>query len=153
MDRILKFTRHQDGRGLLTVLDRLPFPAVRAFTIESDQVFNWRGGHALRTCHQLLIPTKSGLLVNLDDGTKQKLGVIPGEALYLPPMTWIDYAWGSPGGGAAIVLCSHHYDPADYISDRAVFISTLASLVHLSTMGKWGIPDPQRVSEDICGNG
>ena len=143
MNRVLKFTRHTDGRGRLDVLDDLPFAAVRIFVVESPCVFNWRGGHALRTCHQLLVPTKSTLLANLDNGTKMKLGVIPGEALYLPPMTWIDYAWGNPGGGAVAVLASHPYDKDDYISDRKLFNAMAAARTF----------EPLKVSEDICGNG
>ena len=148
MDRVLKFARHTDGRGRLDVLDQLPFPAVRIFTVESDRVFNWRGGHALRTCHQLLVPVKSTLLVNIDDGTRSRFGIIPGEALYLPPMTWIDYAWGNPGGGSMVVLASHPYDPSDYISDRVLFAEARVNALNIQHVG-----NRARVSEDICGNG
>ena len=149
MDRILKFVRHADGRGTLHVLDKMPFPATRIFTVESPCVFNWRGGHALRTCHQLLVPVKSTLLVNLDDGTRQKFGVIPGEALYLPPMTWIDYAWGTPGGGAAIVLASHPYDKDDYISDRDDF----AAIKALTKPGALEAVRRTAMSLELCDNG
>lgn len=105
----------KDYRGVLEVLEPLPFAPKRIFTVRCDTPQRYRGGHALKTCELLIVPTSG--YIRLWDGILHK-AVEPGEAVHVKPMTWVQYCFGD-GGGSAVVLASELFDADGYIMDRA----------------------------------
>lgn len=115
--RLIEFPVHKDPSGNLAVADYddLPFGVKRVFWVYRME--DLRGDHALKTCHQLIIPM-SGLL---EVETRFE---IPGKGhiflleekhvgLYLPPMVWRQIRGTT--FAAFFVLCSHPFDEDDYI--------------------------------------
>lgn len=106
---------YRDGRGVLRVFDNLPFPVKRVFTI--TEATAPRGNHAHRVCHQIIIAVQGAF--NVIIGTHCYEMRYPLMALWVPPGenaildTWTEDAM-------ALVLCSHHYDPEDYVYESEV---------------------------------
>jgi hypothetical protein len=115
--RLIEFPLHKDPTGNLVVADEcdLPFEVKRIFWV--FDIEGSRGDHALKTCHQLIVPMsgiigvvtryKTPGLINSFILEKKRFG------LYLPPMIWraIRGTWLS----TFFVLCSHPFDEDDYI--------------------------------------
>lgn len=125
--RFIDFPVHKDPTGNLAVADYddLPFEVKRVFWI-----FNMdgsRGDHALRTCHQLIVPMSGTVSVTTRFKTA---GIVHGFrlthqnfGLYLPPMVWRQIV-GTPGS-AFFVLASHPFDEDDYIDGYNEFLKEL----------------------------
>lgn len=128
--RLIGLDRRADARGELLVAELtqlVPFECRRLFMVHQVPPGAARGGHAHRACHQLLLAAHGRVTVDVDDGVHQASFVLddPGQALYLPPLTWgvqRDYS----ADAALLVLASHAYDPADYIHDLAEFRAVIA---------------------------
>ena len=154
MTRLLKFVpeRKLDGCTTLATLDPIPFEAVRCLTVSAPRAYAWAGARAYRLCHLLLVPAVNALLVNCDTGGRRdRFSLIPGEALYVPPMTWLDYAWGEPGGGTAVILASRPHEPEDEITERDVFDAAVAEPAVHPDEQRWVIL--RRRQPERCDNG
>lgn len=122
--RIVEFPRHRDALGVLTVGQDLPFPVARFFTVEEVPSEDFRGWHAHRECHQLLVPLRGSVIALVDDGTDRQEVLLddPGVGLHMPPMVWgrqRDYS----ADALLMVLASHPYDRADYLEDYDEFVA------------------------------
>ena len=108
---------HADVRGTLTVLnqiDSVPFAVQRIFWITGRSDAPSRGNHAHRQCHQLLVCNSGLALVDYQhNGIIKTEQMTTGHTLYCPPLTWVSIRFERKG--VITVLCSHHYDEADYI--------------------------------------
>lgn len=110
MASFIYFEEHDDDRGQLRVFDYLPFPVKRVFIISGATVP--RGNHAHRACHQVIVALSGSFTVVVDQAERcletplAGLWVVPGECVRLEK--WSEDA-------VALVFCSEHYDPKDYI--------------------------------------
>lgn len=80
-----------------------------------------RGGHAHRTCHQVLIASAGRVRVELDEtaGTREVTLSSPTQGLFVPALIWAKQTY-IDDGSELVVLASHPYDVNDYIDDREV---------------------------------
>ncbi len=115
--RLIEFPLHSDPTGNLVVADEcdLPFEIKRIFWV--FDIEGSRGDHALKTCHQLIVPMSGIIEVVTRHKTPGLINSFVLEAkrfgLYLPPMTWreIHGTWLS----TFFVLASHPFNEDDYI--------------------------------------
>lgn len=111
-----------DARGRLTALDHgaLPFEPVRVFFVSDVPAGTVRGGHAHRRSDQLLICLAGRIEIALDAGTGPEVVVCrPGGAGVLVPRgVWAQQTYVEKGS-ILLVLCSHAFDPEDYIGEPA----------------------------------
>lgn len=124
MPRIIEFKIHSDPRGELIVVEKcIPFEIGRVFYIRNVPGHETRGCHALKTCHQVLIPIVGTLTAWITDGVDDKIYKLsdPGRGLYLKPMEWCVLSKWIPGT-ICLVLASHNYDESDYINNYTEFL-------------------------------
>jgi UDP-2-acetamido-3-amino-2,3-dideoxy-glucuronate N-acetyltransferase len=124
--RLVTFPCHIDGRGSLAFGEftrLIPFECRRFFMVHDVPAGASRGGHAHRTCHQLIICMSGHLRVEVDDGRRRADILLdrPDMGLYVPPMTW-DVQRGYSDPCAQLVFASHFYDADDYIHDYSEFL-------------------------------
>ncbi|TAN69982.1 MAG: WxcM-like domain-containing protein [Magnetospirillum sp.] len=125
MTTLIQLPEFRDERGALCFAEtpgHFPFEVRRVFYLYDLPPAGHRGGHAHRTCHQVLICLSGalGLAVGSPAGEEEFVLDSPRRALHLPPLSWVDITILKPGT-ICLVLTSHAYDPADYINDRAEF--------------------------------
>jgi UDP-2-acetamido-3-amino-2,3-dideoxy-glucuronate N-acetyltransferase len=124
--RLIELPRINDARGNLSVgeFDRhIPFLPKRYFMVYQVPLFDSRGEHAHRECHQFLICARGRMTVAGDNGNEREEFVLdrPDLGFYMPPMTWgaqFDY---SPDA-VLLVFASHYYDADDYIRRYEDFV-------------------------------
>lgn len=125
--KLIEFPTFTDARGALAVADYddLPFEVQRVFWVYDFHAR--RGDHALKTCHQLIVPTSKIIIIST---LHEKLGnwnTFPlrdyWTGLYLPPMVWRSIR-GEPGA-SFFVLCSDPFDEEDYIDEMGEFETVL----------------------------
>jgi hypothetical protein len=113
-----------DGRGALCVAEyqkQVPFDIQRVFFVYDVPAGASRGDHAHKTLYELIVGLNGRFDVLLDDGHRRRtVTVAPGVALLLPPGVWATQT-AFEAGTCYAVLCSHPYDPADYLRDYAEF--------------------------------
>jgi UDP-2-acetamido-3-amino-2,3-dideoxy-glucuronate N-acetyltransferase len=110
-----------EQRGSLsaaTLDTELPFVPNRMFVVYDVPSGVDRGGHAHLECHQFLLAVNGALTVDWHDG--KSWGSVrlssPTVGLHLSPHTWGVQRDHQPGT-VLVVLASHPYDRADYVSD------------------------------------
>jgi dTDP-4-dehydrorhamnose 3,5-epimerase-like enzyme len=113
-----------DDRGSLVAMDTLTFghPIARVFQVRDVPVGTVRGGHAHRSCHQLLVASQGTIVVTIHDGTEETTFRLdrPGRGLHIPPMTWASQTYVSDHA-ILTVLASHPFSESDYIRDFTEF--------------------------------
>lgn len=119
--REIALPQHSDERGILLSCEcpnDLPFSARRFFVVLGRQGVS-RGGHAHRTCHQLLVGISGVIEVEVEDDLGIRHFVLddPQMALYIPPFAWSQQHYASTSA-RLLVLASHEYDRQDYIDSR-----------------------------------
>lgn len=115
----------RDERGVLHVLNSLPFPAVRMFAIAKVPPGMKRGGHAHRTCQQVIYCVAGGCRLDLSTGrTGNSHAMTPGYAVHVWPMTWIVLRDFTPDA-VLVVLASEPYTRP--ISDEGEFLREVES--------------------------
>ncbi|MDR1811108.1 MAG: FdtA/QdtA family cupin domain-containing protein [Prevotella sp.] len=100
--------------------ENIPFNIERVFYVYDIPSGESRGGHAHKTCHQILIAASGSFDVELDDGKNRRTVTLnrPMVGLYLPPGIWaVEKNYSS--GAICLVLASHAYEEADYIRKYA----------------------------------
>jgi len=98
---------YKDVRGSLTVIEKVPFEVKRVFWIYDMR--DWRGGHAHRKCHQLIVPVCGTVKLRVND--KEHWLLDPSAGFHVRPGDTVELY----GAGVALVLCSEYYDEDDYI--------------------------------------
>jgi UDP-2-acetamido-3-amino-2,3-dideoxy-glucuronate N-acetyltransferase len=112
----------RDLRGLLTVLEPMPFEVKRCFVVFDVPSRDVRGEHAHRTLHQLLICVHGECHLMVDDGRNKEEIVLnsPEIGVHVPPLVWaIQYRHSSDA--VLLVMASEAYDAEDYIRDYSEF--------------------------------
>ena len=124
---LYRFKNFIDRRGTLTVVDfdfSLPFVPRRMFIIQDVPESHFRGNHAHKQCHQLLICTRGNCRVMVDNG-KSRADVLLDSCtvgLHVPPMTWgVQYQFSNDA--VLQVLASDPYDAEDYIDCYSDFLA------------------------------
>jgi len=120
--KIVSFPELGDERGRLVVIEggkQIPFDVKRVFYIYGSDSDVVRGQHANRDSEFCLINVCGQSKVKvIDQQANEKVFVLdkPHMGVYLPPMIWknmYDFSVDS----ILLVLSSHYYDKAEYISD------------------------------------
>jgi dTDP-4-dehydrorhamnose 3,5-epimerase-like enzyme len=114
-----------DPQGNLTFIEEerhAPFRIARVYHLYDVPGGAKRGGHAHRSCKEMLVAMSGSFEVVLNDGLEQKSVRLNRSyiGLYLPPMIWrelVDFSSGS----VCMVLASAYYEEADYIRDQKEF--------------------------------
>lgn len=124
---IIDFTTCEDSRGVLTFTDntRLPFPIRRVFWIYAIGKGQTRGGHAHRTCAEILIAVSGSFSVQVFCGTASHKFELtnPREGLLIPPMAWCELTDFTPDA-VCLCLASRDYEPDGYINDFETYLKT-----------------------------
>lgn len=83
-----------------------------------------RGFHAHREQHQMLVCASGSCRVLFDNGAERKEWLLdrPDQALYAPPLNWVEMSEFS-ADCVLVVLASDAYDDADYIHDYPTFLA------------------------------
>ena len=119
----------EQGRGNLAVIekDTYPFIIKRVYYLYDVPSNAYRGGHAHKEVHELLIALSGSFEVLLDNGkTKQKVMLNkPNKGLLIPTGIWRELDNFS-SGAVCLVLASDVFDESDYIRDYDVFIDSLS---------------------------
>ena len=102
----------------------LPFAAKRYFVVTDVPGREVRGEHAHKTLHEFLVCLKGSLAVVIDDGTVREEICLdsPAIGLHVPPQVWRVVYKYTPDT-LLLSLCSHVYDPDDYIRNYSDFLS------------------------------
>lgn len=133
MDVMLyKFPRFEDRRGALTVMDydsSLPFIPKRTFVVQDVPKGVYRGNHAHKEGHQLLMCLKGSCRLFLDDGAKRVDLLLDSSniGVYIPPKVWgVQYKFSSDA--VLSVMASDHYDQNDYVNSYEEFVAIRESV-------------------------
>ena len=121
-----------DPRGNLTFVEggrHIPFDIRRVFYLYDVPGGADRGGHALKTCHQLLIAVSGSFDVILDDGVEKKRIHLCRSyyGLHILPGIWREMDNFSTGS-VCLVLASENYDAQGYIRDYGEYLSRAKSM-------------------------
>ena len=124
---LLTFAAKADPRGTLAVVEgdrHVPFAIRRVFYLYGMPAGAERGGHALRTCQQVLIALSGSLVVTVDDGQERRDIVLsrPDQGLLLPPLIWREMKRFS-AGTVCLVLASTLFDEADYYREYPAYLA------------------------------
>ena len=113
-----------DPRGNLAILEKgvIPFDFKRVFYLFDVPSGSSRGGHALKTTNQFLIPISGSFDVVLKNGSDTQTMALnsPTKGLLIPTMTWREMHHFS-AGAVCLVLASKTYQEEDYIRDWNTF--------------------------------
>lgn len=111
-----------DARGRLTALDAdvLPFQPARVFFVSDMPAGTRRGGHGHRRGDQLLICLAGRIEVAFDSGSGREVVVCRpgGSGLLIPRGVWAQQTYVEERS-ILLVLCSHAFDPEDYLYEPA----------------------------------
>ncbi|MBR6016378.1 MAG: WxcM-like domain-containing protein [Prevotella sp.] len=124
--KIIDLPKICDPRGNLTVAEQMknvPFDIARVYWTYDIPAGEWRGGHAHKTCEEVIIAVSGSFDVTLDDGRGNKevhhLNH-PYQGLYVGTGIWRtleDFSSGS----VCLVLASELFDEAEYLYDYDEF--------------------------------
>lgn len=118
-----EFGIHDDERGSLRSLSlkKIPFEVKRIFTLNVRDTKRARGGHAHKTCWQVIIPVDSPINLNIFNQVESRVfTLVPGSYFVVPPMTWLEIRF-TKTESSVLVLASDEYEEADYIRSRDEF--------------------------------
>ncbi len=123
--RLIPIPIKVDSRGRLHAAElgrELPFAPKRFFVITDVAPGASRGNHAHISCQQFLVCARGNCRVILDDGTARREVELSSSAvgLHVPPGIW-NVLHSFSHDASLIIFASELYDPADYVSDYAVF--------------------------------
>jgi len=116
--KLINLKRILDSRGELVIgeFTNLPFSPKRFFTqsVTNDGVT--RGGHAHKSCEQLLIPVLGEIEVELHFKDQVKTIVLndPSVGLFLPKLVWATQYFDKKES-VLFVLASEPYSEDDYV--------------------------------------
>jgi len=124
--RIIKLPKISDPRGNLTFVEggrHIPFAISRVFYLYDVPGGADRGGHALRSCQQVLIAISGSFDVIASDADQTKRFHLNRSyyGLFLPSLIWREMDNFS-SGSICLVLASHVYSEGDYFRDDNEFL-------------------------------
>lgn len=129
--RIVELPRVHDARGNLTFIEggkHVPFDVARVYYLYDVPGGEFRGGHAHRELHQLIIAAAGSFDVIVDDGTRSERFFLNRShyGLLVPRMVWRELDNFS-SGSVCLVLASHLYDEDDYYRDYDEYAAAAAA--------------------------
>lgn len=116
-------SHESDGKGILTVMEHVPFQVRRIFWVTGAPLDVARGGHAHKKLKQFLVAITGALKVNsVGPGMMKQSKWLPDPTcgLYVPPLHWLEIHFLEPGS-SLLVLCDDIYKETDYIHDFTAF--------------------------------
>ena len=79
-----------------------------------------RGRHAHKKCNQFFISIKDKILLNIDNGVKEKdIVLYPGRMLKVKPLNWVKVKLEKDQ--SVIVICDKKYSKNEYIRKYSIF--------------------------------
>ena len=116
-----------DDRGVLTVAEHADLPVAPARTFWISNASRPRGGHAHRTCRQILVAIAGTVRATFHEGNPlhawtETLGQ-PWVGLFMPEMTWCDIVLSRDA--VLVVFASAAYDESDYIRNESEFVAAV----------------------------
>ena len=126
--KINELPKHVDPRGNLTVAEQMknvPFDIARVYWTYDIPAGERRGGHAHRTCQEIIIAVSGSFDVTLDDGSGQKETHHlnhPYQGLYVGTGVWRTLEDFS-SGAVCLVLASELFDEDEYWYDYDEFLN------------------------------
>ena len=126
--KIIELPKHVDPRGNLTVAEQMknvPFDIARVYWTYDIPAGERRGGHAHRTCQEIIIAVSGSFDVTLDDGSGQKETHhlnLPYQGLYVGTGVWRTLEDFS-SGAVCLVLASELFDEDEYWYDYDEFLN------------------------------
>jgi hypothetical protein len=127
--RIIDLGKISDPNGNLTFIEgnkQIPFNIKRVYYLYDVPGGSYRGAHAHKNLHQLIIAMSGSFDIEVDDGNNKKRFHLnrPYFGLYLPPMMW-RFLDNFSSGAVCMVLASDIFDENDYIRDYSQFLSKI----------------------------
>lgn len=124
--RIIELPKIFDPRGSLTVAEgaqNVPFPIARTYWVYDVPAGESRGGHAHKSCRELIIAVSGCFSVTLDDGTERETFFLnhPWQALVVDTYVWRTLDDFS-SGAVCLVLASEPFSEEDYIREYKDFL-------------------------------
>ncbi|MFR9165434.1 MAG: sugar 3,4-ketoisomerase [Dysgonomonas sp.] len=122
---IIEFPIIRNRAGNITPInnsENIPFDIERVFYVYDIPSGESRGGHAHKTCHEILIAASGSFDVELDDGVNKRVVTLnrPMMGLHLPPGIWATESNYS-SGAICLVFTSHMYEENDYLRKYSDF--------------------------------
>ncbi len=113
-----------DERGSLCFAENkhLPFEIKRVFWIYGVKEGKTRGGHAHRTCAEVVFPISGSFEIEVDDGKHSETFLMdsPEKGIHIQPNVWCCLKNFAPGT-VCVALASHDYEAEGYIHDYTTF--------------------------------
>lgn len=126
---IIELPRFNDERGSLSVCEtvgNMMFPVQRVFWFYQVPKSANRGGHAHRSCKELVIAVSGSFEVELTDGVS-KLNVVlnnPSRGLVIPEYVWCRLHHFT-NDAVGLCLASEPYSPDGYIHSYEQFLEEI----------------------------
>lgn len=128
--KLIHIPKAHDVRGNLAVIegDCIPFEIKRVYYLFDVPSDAYRGGHAHKEQHSLILALSGSFDVIVDDGNKRERIMLnkPNIGLYIPTGVWREIENFS-SGAVCLVLASTEYDESEYIRDYNNFLSSKQS--------------------------
>lgn len=127
--KIIDLPKISDPNGNLTFIEsnkQIPFEIKRVYYMYDIPGGSYRGAHAHKNLHQLIIALSGSFDIEIDDGHNKKRFHLnrPYLGLYLSPMMW-RFLDNFSSGAVCMVLASDIFDENDYIRDYSQFLSKI----------------------------
>jgi hypothetical protein len=127
--QIIELPKHVDPRGNLTVAEQMknvPFDIARVYWTYDIPSGERRGGHAHRTCEEIVIAVSGSFDVEVFDGVERKRYHLnhPYQGLYIGTNVWRTLEDFS-SGAVCLVLASELFDEQEYIYDYEEFLQVV----------------------------
>lgn len=124
--RIIDLPKIVDPRGNLTVAEQMknvPFNIARVYWTYDVPSGERRGGHAHRTCQEIIIAVSGSFTVEVTDGNTHQAFHLnhPYQGLYVGTGVWRTLEDFS-SGAVCLVLASELFDEEEYIYDYDEFL-------------------------------
>lgn len=113
-----------DSRGTLSFIQDAEFPVERVFWIYNVPEGSERGGHAHRTCSEILFAVNGSFDVDLVYGTERKTIHLEraNEGLVIRPMVWCRL-YNFSKNFVGLCLASQKYSPEGYVNSFEEFLA------------------------------
>lgn len=123
-DILIEVPQIRDARGALSFVQDADFHFERAFWIYDVPAGAERGGHAHRTCTELLLAVHGSFDLELHDGTRCVTLHLsePNQAVLIRPMVWCRL-FNFSSDFVGLCLASQDYLPEGYINSFDEFLA------------------------------
>ena len=129
--RLIDLPKHIDPRGNLTVAEQtknIPFDIARVYWTYDVPSGERRGGHAHRTCEEVIVAVSGSFTVEAFDGRNHQSYHLnhPWQGLYVGTGVWRTLEDFS-SGAVCLVLASELFDEDEYLYEYDEFLKFVKS--------------------------